>query len=194
MKSGLKLFVAVFVCGFLPLCSAHAEKPALAQSMELSKFGEGKKTWFGISVYTASLWGESDADSGDIYKQPLLLTINYDLNTSNARIIKSTRKEWQNVNGKPGAVEQTWLKQLADIFPDIRIGDQLSSLVIPERETRFYLNNKPIGRINDAGFGPAFMAIWLDPDTSAKRLRANLLANFPAEAESISAKLATPDS
>ena len=46
---------------------------------------------------------------------------------------------------------------------------------IPEQASRFFLDGKLIGEIDDPEFGPAFFSIWLHPKTSAPKLRRLLL-------------------
>ena len=58
---------------------------------------------------------------------------------------------------------------------DVKAGDSISSLFIPGKGTRFYFGQREIGYIIDNDFGPAFLAIWLDPNTREKRMRKNLL-------------------
>jgi len=169
----------VFILFLTPLLS-HAGQD-ISNHMGLQKLGEGKKSWFGLSVYTASLWGERNSDLTGIYNKQLMLSIHYVRNSNSSRIIKSTRNEWKKIHGEITPQEKRWLNYLAEIFPDISAGEQLSSFMIPDKETRFYLGNKEIGRISDADFGPAFLAIWLDPRTSDKTLRAKLLGDTTAE-------------
>jgi hypothetical protein len=169
----------VFILFLTPLLS-HAGQD-ISNHMGLQKLGEGKKSWFGLSVYTASLWGESNSDLAGIYNKQLMLSIHYVRNSNSSRIIKSTRNEWKKIHGEITLQEERWLNYLAEIFPDISAGEQLSSFMIPDKETRFYLGDKEIGRISDADFGPAFLAIWLDPRTSDKTLRAKLLGDTTAE-------------
>jgi hypothetical protein len=146
-----------------------------AEEFDLTKLGEGKLRWFGLSIYTASLWSESDASLAGFYDSQIMLSLNYARNIKKERILDTTRDEWKKLDGKFDEREAAWLIQLAEIFPDISAGDRLSSLVIPGKETRFFLDDKEIGRITDADFGPAFLAIWLDPNTSSKPIRAKLL-------------------
>jgi hypothetical protein len=47
--------------------------------------------------------------------------------------------------------------------------------VLPDGQTIFYKGKQEIGRVDDAEFGPAFLSIWLDPNTRSKPLRAKLL-------------------
>jgi hypothetical protein len=61
------------------------------------------------------------------------------------------------------------------IFPDVRAGDRITGLYRVEGPTRFYLNGKPLGEIDDPMFGRAFFGIWLDARTSEPALREALL-------------------
>ena len=68
-------------------------------------------------------------------------------------------REWQRLDGEFDEKEQRWIAQLDQIYPDITKGNQLSTLVISGRETRFYLDDREIGIIDDPEFGPAFLEI-----------------------------------
>jgi hypothetical protein len=171
----------VYILLLLPLLSHAGQDISISNHMGLQKLGEGNKSWFGLSIYTASLWGENDSGLSGIYDRQLMLSIHYVRNASSNRIIKSTRNEWKKLHGEITPQEERWLNYLAEIFPDISSGELLSSFMIPDKETRFFLGNKEIGRISDADFGPAFLAIWLDPRTSDKALRTKLLRYSTAE-------------
>ena len=43
--------------------------------------------------------------------------------------------------------------------------------------TRFYDAERLLGRIDDPEFGPAFLAIWLDPRSIVRDLRVKLLGD-----------------
>jgi len=87
-------------------------------------------------------------------------------------------EQWQQLDGKLDAQELRWLDALADILPDMESGQRLASLSLPGKETRFFVNEQEIGRIEDAAFGQAFLAIWLDKNTSEKKLREQLLKSL----------------
>ncbi len=110
-----------------------------------------------------------------MYDRPVMLRIEYDWNVSRERILKSTRAEWKRLDGKLDAREQNWLNELAAIYPDIRSGEYLSSLILPGSGTRFYLGDNEIGRIDDTEFGQSFLAIWLDENARDSRVREGLL-------------------
>jgi hypothetical protein len=179
-----RLPVAIILLVLIPLLALAGPDTSPADHMGLMKFGEGKQKWFGLSIYTASLWGDSDSTLPEIYDNQVMLSINYTRDISSSRILETTRQEWKQLDGELDSREEAWIGYLAAFFPDINAGDQISSLVIPGEETRFYLGNEEIGRVRDAEFGPAFLAIWLDPNTSAKPLRTKLLRNVPTEKNS----------
>jgi len=169
-----KIFGLAMLACLLPLGAGACPTADLG----LVKLGEGKLRWFGLPIYTASLWSEPGASLEDIYMRPLLLLIDYDRNISKERILRTTRQEWKRLNGEYPERETAWIESLAKIFPDISAGDQLSTRVTPGGETCFYLGNQPIGRVRDAEFGPAFLSIWLDPNTRSEALRAKLLTKL----------------
>ena len=48
--------------------------------------------------------------------------------------------------------------------------------------TRFYDEQRLVGRIDDPEFGPAFLAIWLDPRSIVRDLRVQLLGGSDGQA------------
>lgn len=60
------------------------------------------------------------------------------------------------------------------IFPDVRPGDHIVGVQLPD-EARFFYNDRSLGTVDDPAFARAFFAIWLDAKTSAPELRAALL-------------------
>ena len=169
MRYGVALIIAMIAVSPVPGAAAD---PA---TLGLQKLGEGRLTYFGISLYTASLWSESAVGAPDPAAEPVMLEINYERNISRDRIMKVTRKEWRRLKVANTAQQRVWLSDLEALLPDIKRGDVLSSLTIPGEETRFYYAGQEIGRIEDPAFGEAFLAIWLDPRTRAAKLREALL-------------------
>lgn len=173
--AGMKHCLAVLVAALMTVipAAASAADPA---ALGLQKLGEGRLTYFGISLYTASLWSETTAGAPDPDAEPVMLRITYERNISRDRIMKITRKEWRRLKVADSTQQQAWLDELEALLPDVRRGDVLSSLTVPGKETRFYLAGEEIGRVEDPAFGDAFLAIWLDPRTRAANLREALLA------------------
>jgi hypothetical protein len=166
--------IAIFVIAVLPLASAAdpIAKPGLEKS------GEKRLRVFGISIYTASLCSSDERFASESDHGPLLLSIEYHRNVSKARIMKSTDKEWSRLGRIDDYKRQSWLAAPKRILPDVAAGDRPSSLVMAGGETTFYLGDVAIGTASDPEFGPAFLTIWLDPDSRFPKQRRKLLVGM----------------
>ena len=150
--------------------------PALQDFSLQGHVGAGDFSWFGIKLYRASLWTE-DGRYGDYREtRPIALTITYEKNISSERLVSRTAREWRRLKNADRAQLEVWSTQIASIWPDVKTGDSLTTLVEPGGATLFYDSNELIGVIDDAEFGPAFLAIWLDEKTRARKLRRQLLS------------------
>ncbi|MBY0427597.1 MAG: chalcone isomerase family protein [Alphaproteobacteria bacterium] len=108
-------------------------------------------------------------------KAPYALEIHYFADIAGKEIAQRTIDEIKAQGFKNDAKLASWGSQLAQILPDVKDGDHLSSIATPNGETLFYKNNTRIGIIKDKTFTPQFFAIWLDEKTSEPALRRNLL-------------------
>jgi hypothetical protein len=154
--------------GWFLLCVSCAATPLPEEDFELT--GSGNLRWFGLKIYTASLWSRPTE-----HGREQLLLIEYARGASSERLYASTRDEWVQLHGQPGPKATAWLDELERIYPDVATGSRLACLVEPGGPTRFYLNDQSIGTIAAPDFGPEFLAIWLAPETSRPRLRRKLL-------------------
>jgi hypothetical protein len=150
--------------------------PALAGLVEV---GSGELRWFGMEVYEARLLSSDGRFDGDLRSGPIALEIVYRRNFSRASLVRTTGREWQRLRrelglGTPDQVER-WLAEVGEIWPDVAPGDRIIALVEPAGRTEFLGNDGPLGAIEDPEFGPAFLGIWLHPDTRAADLRAELI-------------------
>lgn len=146
---------------------------------ELSEIGSGELRWFGMEVYAARLLSgtgrfETSGETG-----PLALEITYRRNISRERLLHTTAREWGRLGTELGLNDRAraagWLSELGEIWPDVGPGDRIVAFVEPDGATRFYGNDAFLGAVTDPRFGPAFLGIWLHPDTRAADLRARLL-------------------
>ena len=157
--------------------SLHANAASLPAPLQkaypdLTARGEGRLTWFGLRIYTATLW--SSAQPFDP-RRPFALAIQYQRNFSAERIIDATLDEMRRL-GKGSATQQaSWATAMRRVFPDIQAGDTLIGLAIPGRGTQFYSATRSLGDIDDPAFTDAFFAIWLDARTREPGLRETLL-------------------
>ncbi|WP_265946439.1 chalcone isomerase family protein [Dechloromonas sp. A34] len=135
----------------------------------LTRWGSGEFRRFGFLVYEAVLWAGDDP-----IRPPLALKLTYKRNITGKDIADASVNEIRNLGGVDEGRLKLWGELMGRIFPDVRPGDHIVGLYLPEG-ARFFHNNRLIGVIGEPEFARAFFAIWLDPKTSAPALRAALL-------------------
>lgn len=150
------------------------------------QWGSGEMTWFGLSLYRATLWvGGAPRDASDATLRddtPLALALEYRRDIPAARIVQASVDEMRKLGATPEQL-QRWETEMRRVFPDVRKGDVLTGLHLPGRGARFYfqprgngdVRSEVRGEVLDAEFARRFFAIWLDPRTSAPDVRAALL-------------------
>ena len=175
--------------GVLAAClagnAARADLPGAVREAgyELRQVGKGRLTWLGFGIYEASLWTSDGRFEGFGGRDPLALALWYERRFSRAELIDITLREWQRLDLGAPAQRQAWAASLGAIWVDVRRGDNMTAVVVPGQETRFYDRDALLGRIPDPAFGPAFLRIWLDPRTAIDDLRVELLGGSGAAAQ-----------
>ena len=124
---------------------------------------------FDSELYTLS--GEWEAPD---HSFRFLLT--YRRNISGRFLAKQTEKEWNHL-GLNDARRAAWEAQVLEMWPDVSKGDKIVFDVDERGISRFYYNGTWVGTIEDPDFAPAFIAIWLSPETSRPAHRDGLLAD-----------------
>ncbi|PKO88727.1 MAG: hypothetical protein CVU16_13400 [Betaproteobacteria bacterium HGW-Betaproteobacteria-10] len=135
-----------------------------------TRWGTGEFRRFGFLVYEATLWSAGD----DPLRPPLALKLTYKRHIAGQDIAAASVKEIRNLGMADSAQLKYWGEQMNRIFPNVKPGDQILGLHLPEG-ARFFYNDQPAGTIDDPAFARAFFAIWLDSKTSAPDLRTALL-------------------
>ncbi|XQW83388.1 chalcone isomerase family protein [Thalassotalea piscium] len=107
------------------------------------------------------------------FDDKLIYEIHYLAKISNKDLIKRTIQEWQHLGINPNDY-QNYIKQLADLWPDIEKDDKLT-LLIDKGQSHFYHNGSYLGAINNIEFGQLFLDIWLSENTSEPSIRLDLL-------------------
>lgn len=146
--------------------------PLKAEGFDARQVGGGLLTWFGFEIYDASLWtpsGEFELGSPEP-QPPVAFSLWYHRSFSRERLIDITQNGWTEFKLATPQQQAAWSAQLAQIWVDTQDGSNLTTLVLPSGETRFYNAQRYLGSIHDAAFGPAFLSIWLDPRTRGTRL------------------------
>ena len=177
----------VLQCAGLSLAALAATpaEPIREHLGEPREAGRGTLRFLGMRVYEAVLWvpgagsstsGERAAANPPPLDRDFALELVYAVDLSGVRIAERSDQEIarQPDRGSP-AQRARWLERMRTIFPDVRAGDRIKGLYRVDGPTRFFLNGKPLGDIDDPMFGRAFFGIWLDARTSEPALREALL-------------------
>lgn len=134
--------------------------------------GQGMYTYFGLKIYEAELWvGEQGYRAG----APFVLDLRYARKLDGAKIAAASADEMDKLGAGTPAQRKAWLARMTEIFPDVREGSRISGVYLPASGTTFYLDGRMLASVPDPDFARAFFAIWLDPKTSAPKLRTALL-------------------
>lgn len=134
--------------------------------------GQGEMRWFGLRLYQASLWAPDGRWQAE---RPYALELRYARDIPSARLVQASIEEMQRLGSADDARLARWKLELQRVFPDVRSGDVIHGLHLPQRGAEFYHQGRLTGRIEDVEFARAFFAIWLDPRTREPALRASLL-------------------
>lgn len=137
--------------------------------------GQGEMRWFGLRLYRADLFS---ADGRYDPQQPFALALTYARTLQAERIVQASLDEMQKL-GAPTARFGAWRDAMRRAFVDVREGDVLTGVYLPNKGARFYFGDKLTASIDDPEFARWFFAIWLDPHTSEPRLRRALIGGGP---------------
>jgi hypothetical protein len=161
--------------GGLVAQAASLPAPVAQGPYSLQQVGGGNLRWLGMPIYEASLWTTDGRFEGLAAGQPVALSLWYGRNFSREQLLNITGTAWKLLGESSASQQQKWLSALRGIWSDVAKGHNLTAVVVPGRETRFYDQQRLLGRIDDADFGPAYLAIWLHPRSVVGDLRVALL-------------------
>jgi hypothetical protein len=142
----------------------------------LKELGEGRLRFLGLHVYDVSVWIPGAAHSpGEVFA----LEIRYAMSIKGKALTERSIKEMRSQGYNDEAKLKRWAQEMDGVFPDLKPGDRLVGVNVPDKEARFYSQDKLLGTVPDPEFARAFFAIWLDEKTSEPALRAKLLKLAP---------------
>jgi hypothetical protein len=161
----------VFVLFSLSINLVVAREPSeLPQHLSTAKLqGSGRLTWWGLHIYDAAFYR-----LGSLSAPEFALDLRYQKSISSSAIANRSVEEMKRI-GVPDAQAALWGKELNAFLPNVEPGQTLTAIYSPKQGTSFYYEGKQIAQIPGAEFPKAFFGIWLDPKTSAPKLRAELL-------------------
>jgi hypothetical protein len=172
-----RVLCAAIPVALLAVGTAAAALPPPVSSGDygLQQVGRGELRWLGFGIYEASLWTPDGRYEGRGAGEPVALSLWYQRRFSRDELLKITTGEWTRLGLADPVSRDRWEAALRRIWRDVARGDNLTAVVLPGGETRFYDATRLLGRIEDPAFGPAFLAIWLDSRSAVRDLRGQLL-------------------
>jgi hypothetical protein len=164
----------------LALCTACAVQaqpaPALADALQgKSVLGQTRLRVWGFSVYDATLYAQPGFDAQRYGEQRFALELAYLRDFDGADIAQRSLDEMRGLGPVDEASAQRWLAAMKALFPDVKAGDRITGVHVPNAGARFYLNGRWLGAVDDPAFSRQFFGIWLSPRTSQPAMRAALL-------------------
>jgi hypothetical protein len=157
-------------------------QPVQQGDYQLQRVGAGQLNWLGRPVYQASLWTPGGRFDGYVQGSPVALSLWYQRDFSRDELLRITSTAWRLMGSVPPEQRDRWLESLRSFWSDVDPGDNVTTVVMPGRFTRFYNHMEFMGQVDDPAFGPAFLSIWLDPRSVVGDLRVQLLGVEPAVA------------
>lgn len=154
---------------------AQPAPPELAPySANWTAKGQGTLRFFGFKAYDATLWLPS-ADATFSFARPFALDIRYATGIKGKDISNTSLIELQRLSRSSPEQITAWAAFMDATFTDVKSGDHLIGVHLPNTGVRFFLNGKLAGESADLTFSEAFFKIWLDPKTKRPELRNALL-------------------
>jgi hypothetical protein len=169
-----KLLLAAVL--FASSAFAQAVPDALRQGgADWTRWGSGEMSWFGFSLYRATLWVAARPSADLTADVPTALQLDYQRDISRDRLVQASIDEMRRLGASDTQLLR-WEGELSRVFPDVKEGESIVGVHYPGRGASFFHRGQASGEIADADFARLFFAIWLDPRSSRPGLRAALLA------------------
>ena len=170
------LAVAAGLTGTAGWAQRAAPRELLSEWSSARLHGEGRLRFLGLHVYDIRLWTTEPAiGEQDWMRKPLALEIEYARGLVGRLIAERSLEEMKRAGPVPAETEQRWLKAMTQFFPDVKAGDRITGLHLPDGVARFFVNGQGRGELRDAEFARRFFGIWLGASTSEPGLRDTLL-------------------
>ncbi len=180
------LLLAALGAGLSPTWAQNAPSGAVAlpdiQGLPPLAFkwaGRTRLSVWGFKVYDAQLWVGAGFRKQMPTAGAFVVDLTYLRDLNGADIARRSVTEMQRQGDIEPAQEAAWLAFMQKTFPNVKANDRLLGIHQGAGATRFVLNGKDIGRINDANFAQRFFGIWLSPQSSEPEMRDALLSGAP---------------
>ena len=155
--------------------SVHALPAAVRDGAgDWRQWGSGEMSWFGFSLYRATLWVAGNELEASPEQSPSALQLDYRRDIPRERLVQTSLDEMRRLGAAESQLKD-WEGELRRVFPDVKEGESIVGVHYPGRGASFYHQGQTTGEISDAEFARRFFAIWLDPASRSPSLRTALL-------------------
>lgn len=146
------------------------------KQLNLKEVGSAPFSVLFWDIYNSILYTESGKYSPENLSDTVIFEIEYYRDITSKDLLERTIEQWQYLD-VPENHYKPFVPLLQEIWPDIAAGDKLT-MVVHHHQSIFYFNGEKIGLIKQKEFSRLFLDIWLSPNTSEKKLRAQLLGGI----------------
>ena len=152
----------------------HVKLPVVAAMLAFFlSFQVAANAWqrVGVSQLRVLFWHVYDAElfthSGEYQNlnEPARLLITYRRSVKAVDLASQTQKQWQDL-GFDTQQDKNWAEALADIFPDVKLGDQLIFTLNADQSALLEYNNEISHEFPVAKQNRQFLLIWLSDDSA----------------------------
>jgi hypothetical protein len=166
--------LALFFILLIPNISFADDTPKAVQEnlQSAGLVGSARQTALFFNIYDVSLYAPNGKYTEN---KPHALSITYLRYLSGEDIASRSIDEMKAQGFEDEEKLDSWHKQMAEIFPDVYEGTNLTGVVNQKGETLFFKNDELIGKVSDHDFSKHFFGIWLSPKTTEPKLRSELL-------------------
>ena len=142
--------------------------------------GQHRLTYWGFEVYDASLWADAAFAPEAWAKQVLVLDLRYLRAFKGRDIAQRAIDEIAGQHALSTVQAQQWLAALQALIPDVRTGERLTGIYLPNKGLQLRHQDRDVGDLRDTELAERFFGIWLAPQTSQRELRQQLLRGAQA--------------
>lgn len=175
MRGMFALLMSTCLCIAVAQIATQTAAQTWQEQLPAAKqIGQGELSFWGFKIYKATLWSAQQPFDAHA---PFALQLTYQRNISGQQLTSKTIEEIKRLFGARYSENQLqlWAQQLRIIFPDVKEGDEIIGVYLPQQGCRFYSKKSLLGDIKDSELADAFFAIWLDPRTKDEKLRRQLM-------------------
>ncbi len=167
----MRLLITLIFCS-LALNAQALESSPMINGKPWKQVGKGTYSVLLFDAYDIALYSPNGAYRATA---PHALSIEYRMSFTKSEIVDRSIEEMERKRKLPESKRKYYIEQLSQIIPNVKEGDEIRAVFVPNKSTVFYKNGKRLGVIKDAAFTNEYSGIWLADDTNAPSLREDLI-------------------